>query len=156
MAVSQLKIVAISDARIHMPLRTWSQYLACGRLSMRSSSSRRRGRAGRSGLYGLHKKGSDDSSRRKSHRDSVCEEDQVWSCLPLVTSRIIAAFARVAKRHGHGLDDRALHHHALNKTWEHLGKDYTLVTIPGVGHWSHHDAADLVTDTMKWWLAMRK
>lgn len=56
----------------------------------------------------------------------------------------------------HGLDDRALHHHALNKTWEHLGKDYTLVTIPGVGHWSHHDAADLVTDTMKWWLAMRK
>ena len=56
----------------------------------------------------------------------------------------------------HGLEDRALHHHALNQTWEHLGKDYTLVTIPGVDHWSHHDAAELVTDTMKWWLAARE
>ncbi len=56
----------------------------------------------------------------------------------------------------HGLTDRALHHHALNQTWEHLEKDYTLVTIPGVGHWAHHEAADLVTSTMKWWLLARR
>jgi pimeloyl-ACP methyl ester carboxylesterase len=56
----------------------------------------------------------------------------------------------------HGLKDTALHHHGLNNTWEWLDKDYTLVTIPNVGHWAHHEAADLVTDTMKWWLKMRR
>jgi len=56
----------------------------------------------------------------------------------------------------HGLKDAALHHHGLNNTWEWLDKDYTLVTIPQVGHWAHHEAADLVTDTMKWWLKMRQ
>lgn len=56
----------------------------------------------------------------------------------------------------HGLADTALLAGGLNDTWEHLTKDYTLVTIPGVGHWSHHEAPDMVTDTMKWWLEMRK
>ena len=56
----------------------------------------------------------------------------------------------------HGLKDTALHHHGLNNTWEWLDKDYTLVTIPNVGHWAHHDAPDLVTDTIKWWLKMRQ
>lgn len=56
----------------------------------------------------------------------------------------------------HGLNDTALHHHGLNNTWEELEKDYTLVTIPGVGHWAHHEAADLVTTTMKWWLLSRR
>lgn len=56
----------------------------------------------------------------------------------------------------HGLNDTALHHHGLNNTWEWLDKDYTLVTIPGVGHWAHHEAPELVTDTMKWWLKMRQ
>jgi pimeloyl-ACP methyl ester carboxylesterase len=56
----------------------------------------------------------------------------------------------------HGLNDTALHHHGLNNTWEWVDKDYTLVTIPNVGHWAHHEAADLVTDTIKWWLKMRQ
>lgn len=56
----------------------------------------------------------------------------------------------------HGLMDTALHHHGLNNTWEWLEKDYTLVTLPGVGHWAHHEAADLITNTMKWWLKMRE
>lgn len=56
----------------------------------------------------------------------------------------------------HGLKDTALHHHALNNTWEWIDKDYTLVTIPNAGHWAHLEAAELVTDTMKWWLKMRK
>jgi epoxide hydrolase 4 len=55
----------------------------------------------------------------------------------------------------HGLKDTALHHHGLNNTWEWIDKDYTLVTIPHAGHWAHHEAADLVTDSMKWWLKMR-
>jgi pimeloyl-ACP methyl ester carboxylesterase len=56
----------------------------------------------------------------------------------------------------HGLKDTALHHHGLNNTWEWLDSDYTLVTIPHAGHWAHHEAADLVTATMKWWLKMRQ
>jgi len=56
----------------------------------------------------------------------------------------------------HGLKDTALHHYGLNKTWEWLDADYTLVTVPEAGHWVQHDASEMVTDTMKWWLAMRK
>ncbi len=55
----------------------------------------------------------------------------------------------------HGLEDTALHHHGLNNTWEWLDSDYTLVTIPGAGHWAHHDSAELVTETIRWWLKMR-
>jgi len=56
----------------------------------------------------------------------------------------------------HGLKDSALHHHGLNRTWEWIDKDYTLITIPDADHWAHHDAADLVTDTIRWWLKMRQ
>ena len=56
----------------------------------------------------------------------------------------------------HGLADWALHHHALNNTWEWVEKDLTLVTIPEAGHWAHHVAADLVSTTMKWWLLSRR
>lgn len=55
----------------------------------------------------------------------------------------------------HGLKDKALHHHGLNNTWEWLGKDYTLVTLPEADHWAHHDEADLVSETMLNWLQMR-
>jgi pimeloyl-ACP methyl ester carboxylesterase len=55
----------------------------------------------------------------------------------------------------HGLDDRALHRHGLNGTWDWVEKDLTLVTVPGVGHFVQQDAAELITSTMKWWLAMR-
>ena len=52
----------------------------------------------------------------------------------------------------HGLEDSALLPEGLNNTWDHLEKDWTLVTLPGVGHWSQRDASDTITDTMKWWL----
>jgi pimeloyl-ACP methyl ester carboxylesterase len=52
----------------------------------------------------------------------------------------------------HGLKDTALHHHGLNNTWEWIDSSYTLVTIPKVGHWAHHEAAELVTNTIRWWL----
>ena len=55
----------------------------------------------------------------------------------------------------HGLKDTALLAGALNNTWDWLDKDMTLVTVPNAGHWVQSDASDLVSKTMKWWLAMR-
>ena len=56
----------------------------------------------------------------------------------------------------HGLEDTALHSDGLNNTWDWLAKDYTLVTIPGAGHFVQQDAADMVSTTMKWWLLARQ
>jgi pimeloyl-ACP methyl ester carboxylesterase len=56
----------------------------------------------------------------------------------------------------HGLDDMAVHKDRLRDTWDWIDADYTLVTIPGVGHWVQRDAAELVTDTMRWWLLARE
>jgi pimeloyl-ACP methyl ester carboxylesterase len=55
----------------------------------------------------------------------------------------------------HGLKDSALLPGALNDTWEWVDKDLTLVTVPNAGHWVQQDAAELVSKTMKSWLAMR-
>ncbi len=52
----------------------------------------------------------------------------------------------------HGLKDTALLAPALNNTWEWMGKDYTLVTIPDAGHFVQQDASDLVSRTMRAWL----
>jgi epoxide hydrolase 4 len=53
----------------------------------------------------------------------------------------------------HGLNDTALLAGALNNTWEWLEKDLTLVTVPGAGHFVQQDASDLVTRSIKMWLA---
>ncbi|HEV2987409.1 MAG TPA: alpha/beta hydrolase [Candidatus Angelobacter sp.] len=53
----------------------------------------------------------------------------------------------------HGLRDPALLSDALNNTWDWMGKDLTLVTIPDAGHFVQQDAADLVTRSMRAWLA---
>jgi pimeloyl-ACP methyl ester carboxylesterase len=55
----------------------------------------------------------------------------------------------------HGLHDTALHSDGLSGTWNWVAKDLTLVTAPEAGHFVQQDAADLVTTTMKWWLASR-
>jgi pimeloyl-ACP methyl ester carboxylesterase len=55
----------------------------------------------------------------------------------------------------HGLKDTALLHPALDRTWEWLEQDLTLVTVPSAGHWVQEDAADLVSRTMKAWLGQR-
>ena len=52
----------------------------------------------------------------------------------------------------HGLGDTALLSGALNNTWDWMGKDLTLVTIPGAGHFVQQDASDLVSRTMRAWL----
>jgi len=55
----------------------------------------------------------------------------------------------------HGLNDQALHSDGLAGTWNWVEKDLTLVTVPGASHFVRQDAPDLVTSTMRWWLAMR-
>ena len=52
----------------------------------------------------------------------------------------------------HGLADAALLPGGLNGTWEWVAKDWTLVTVPGAGHFVQQDAAELVSKTMKAWL----
>jgi pimeloyl-ACP methyl ester carboxylesterase len=52
----------------------------------------------------------------------------------------------------HGLDDWALLPGALNDTWKWMAKDFTLVTVPGAGHFVQQDAAELVTNTIRAWL----
>ena len=56
----------------------------------------------------------------------------------------------------HGLADEALLPEGLNDTWKHLDGPYTLVTIPGAGHWVHHDAPDLVNNTLLDWLGRNR
>ena len=52
----------------------------------------------------------------------------------------------------HGLDDWALLPGTLNQTWEWLDSDLTLVTVPGAGHFVHHDKPDFINRTLKMWL----
>lgn len=52
----------------------------------------------------------------------------------------------------HGLDDTALIADGLNDTWKYLDNTWTLVTVPGAGHWVHHDKPELVTQTMVDWI----
>ena len=55
----------------------------------------------------------------------------------------------------HGLLDTAVDKDGLNRTWDRIAVDYTLVTYPEVGHDVQLDAADRVTETMRWWLGSR-
>jgi pimeloyl-ACP methyl ester carboxylesterase len=55
----------------------------------------------------------------------------------------------------HGLGDQALLPGALSGTWDLVDKDFTLVTIPGAGHFVQQDAPDLVSTTMIDWLGRR-
>ncbi len=56
----------------------------------------------------------------------------------------------------HGLEDQALHSDGLNNTWDWIDRDLTIVTVPGAGHFVQQDAAAVVTETMRWWLLMRR
>jgi pimeloyl-ACP methyl ester carboxylesterase len=53
----------------------------------------------------------------------------------------------------HGLKDTALLAPGLNGNWEFVEKDLTLVTIPDAGHFVQQDAPDMVTRTIRSWLA---
>ena len=51
----------------------------------------------------------------------------------------------------HGLEDKALLHGALNRTWEWLDGDLTLVTARR-GAFVHHDKPEFISRTLKMWL----
>ena len=53
----------------------------------------------------------------------------------------------------HGLSDTALLAGALNNTWEWVEKDLTIVTIPGASHFVQQDASEMVSKTIRMWLA---
>ncbi len=55
----------------------------------------------------------------------------------------------------HGLEDTALHSDGLNNTWDWNDSDTTIVAVPGANHFVQQDAAELVTQTMRWWLLAR-
>ena len=57
----------------------------------------------------------------------------------------------------HGLEDRAYVNQALNDTWESMGRDLTLVTLPGVGHNSQNTGdIKFVTSMLRAWLEMQE
>jgi pimeloyl-ACP methyl ester carboxylesterase len=55
----------------------------------------------------------------------------------------------------HGLEDKALMAGGLNRNWEWVEKDLTIVTIPGAGHFVQNDAAEFVSAMMKSWLELQ-
>ncbi|MEO1246357.1 MAG: alpha/beta hydrolase [Pseudomonadota bacterium] len=56
----------------------------------------------------------------------------------------------------HGLADEALHSDGLNNTWDWIDADFTLMTIPGAGHFVQQDAAEYVTKNLRLWLDARR
>lgn len=56
----------------------------------------------------------------------------------------------------HGLKDKYLLAAGLNGTWDWIGNELTIVTIPAADHFVQQDAADLVTERMAGWLAGTK
>ena len=56
----------------------------------------------------------------------------------------------------HGLEDKAVDKDGLRDTWNWINKDYTLVTLPGSGHWVQRESAEMVSTTMLWWLKARQ
>ena len=52
----------------------------------------------------------------------------------------------------HGLTDTALLAEGLNNTWDYVTSDWTLVTLPGVSHWPHHEQPDKVSNMIRAWL----
>jgi pimeloyl-ACP methyl ester carboxylesterase len=53
----------------------------------------------------------------------------------------------------HGLKDTALLSPGLNGNWEFVEKDLTLVTIPDAGHFVQQDVPEMVTRSIRSWLA---
>ena len=56
----------------------------------------------------------------------------------------------------HGLLDTALLAEGVNSTWENLAQDWTLMTIPGVNHFPHHERPEMVTQMMLAWLGLQR
>jgi len=76
--------------------------------------------------------------RRNYPREPYAEPD-----LPSVRARVLQF---------HGLKDKALLPDALNGTWQWVDAAWTLITLPGAGHWAHWDEPATVTKATMTWL----
>lgn len=56
----------------------------------------------------------------------------------------------------HGLGDNAMDKDGLRDTWNWITEDYTLMTLPGVGHFVQRESHEIVTQTMRSWLDARQ
>lgn len=52
----------------------------------------------------------------------------------------------------HGLEDRPVHKDGIRDTWNYVGQDYTVMTLPGIGHDPQHEAPEIVNATIINWL----
>lgn len=68
-----------------------------------------------------------------------------------VTSPVIKVRSPVLQIHG--LEDPYLLPATLNGTWDWVEGSFTLVTVPGAGHFVHQDAPERVTETIQGWLS---
>ncbi|MDE0829848.1 MAG: hypothetical protein OSB03_11670, partial [Vicinamibacterales bacterium] len=57
----------------------------------------------------------------------------------------------------HGLEDGAYVNESLNDTWESMGRDFTLMTLPGIGHNSQNTGdVPFVTNMLRSWLTLQQ
>ncbi len=56
----------------------------------------------------------------------------------------------------HGTDDVALATSGHDNSWNYAENDLTLMTVPGAGHWVHHEKPALAGKTVRAWLDIRK
>ncbi len=81
---------------------------------------------------------------RASYAQFNVTEVSDWPQLPMPVLQI------------HGLDDRAVHQDGLRDTWNWIDADYTLVTLPGIGHNVQNEAAEAVSSNIRLWLDARR
>jgi hypothetical protein len=76
-------------------------------------------------LFALHGIGSGLILQRKA---AECGEEQAArDCVWSLGEGPLLVFI-------HGLEDAAYVNESLNDAWESMGRDFTLVTLPGIGH----------------------
>jgi pimeloyl-ACP methyl ester carboxylesterase len=90
-------------------------------------------------------KRSDTEAMLNYYRRNYPREPYVEDTSPVVKTKMPVLMI-------HGLGDTALLSGALNNTWDWMGQDLTLVTIPGAGHFVQQDASELVSKSMRMWL----
>jgi pimeloyl-ACP methyl ester carboxylesterase len=90
-------------------------------------------------------KRSDTEAMLNYYRRNYPREPYVEDTSPVVKTKMPVLMI-------HGLGDTALLSGALNNTWDWMGQDLTLITIPGAGHFVQQDASELVSKSMRMWL----
>ena len=75
-----------------------------------------------------------------------------YPCEPYVEDKSPVVRTKMSVLMIHGLGDTALLSDALNNTWDWMGQDLTLITIPGASHFVQQDASELVSKSMRMWL----